>query len=85
MTQSSTQLSDKALGVFAFAAYHQLSSGEPVSRVVRHDGAGHKADPEAVRELEERGLAKSEDDRITFTPEGLAMLARVVDALHGVN
>ena len=39
-------LSDKALSIFAFAAYHRLVSGEKVTSVIRRDGAGHEADPE---------------------------------------
>ena len=31
-------LSDEALAVFAFAAYHELSSGQRVRSVVRRDG-----------------------------------------------
>ena len=54
----SNTLSDKAIAVFAFAAYHQLSSGETVVDVVLHDGAGHAADPEAIKELERSDLAK---------------------------
>lgn len=68
-------LSDKALAVFAFALYHQLSSGEPVAGVVAHDGAGHQADPQAVTELESAGLARLENDRIVFTEVGLKLLA----------
>ena len=34
-------LSDKALSIFAFAAYHRLVSGERVTSVIRKDGAGH--------------------------------------------
>jgi hypothetical protein len=49
-------LSDKALSIFAFAAYHRLVSGETVTSVIRRDGAGHEADPEGVKELETRGL-----------------------------
>jgi hypothetical protein len=51
-------LSDKGLAIFAFAAYHQLESGQPVTKVIREDGKGHKADEEGVSELERLGLAK---------------------------
>ena len=38
------KLSDKAVAVFAFAAYHEMSSGETVVDVVLKDGAGHGKD-----------------------------------------
>ncbi len=75
-------LSDAALAVFAFAAYHQLESGEQVSGVVIHDGAGHQADGEAVAELTDRGLAEVADDRIVFTRSGEAVFGRVLSALR---
>ncbi len=79
----STPLSDKAVAVFAFAAYHQLSSGEAVVDVVLKDGAGHAADPAAIAELESAGLAQKNDERATFTDSGKAKLASVVAALKG--
>ncbi len=81
----STGLSDKAIGVFAFAAYHQLTSGEPVVDVILQDGAGHKADPQAIRELEQAGLAKVEGDRATFTDAGKQKLAQVIEAMRGAG
>ena len=78
-----TTLSDKAVAVFAFAAYHQLSSGEKVVDVVLHDAAGHAADPAAVEELEAKGLAKVANDRATFSDDGQAMLEKVIAALRG--
>jgi hypothetical protein len=80
---SNASLSDKALAVFAFALYHQLSSGEPVSGVVTRDAAGHQADPGAVNELESAGLASPEADRIVFTEAGLNLLARLAEAMRG--
>ena len=76
-------LSDKGAAVFAFAAYHQLTSGEKVTDVVLHDGAGHAADPAAIKEVEAAGLATIEDDRAVFTPDGQAMLGKVLDAIRG--
>ena len=76
-------LSDKAMAVFAFAAYHQLGTGQQVSSVVRRDNAGHEADPEAVEELTQKGLARVEGDQIAFTPGGEAMLGRAIEALRG--
>ncbi|HEX4768889.1 MAG TPA: hypothetical protein VH414_21700 [Lichenihabitans sp.] len=78
---ASGRLSDKAMAVFAFAAYHQLSSGEIVVDVVLDDGAGHAADPRAIRELEDGDLAKTEGERAAFTDKGKARLAMVIDAL----
>ena len=76
-------LSDKALSVFAFAAYHQLGSGQKVSRVIRSDGAGHEADPEAVRELEEAGLITVEGNDLVLGPDALARLDKAVEGLRG--
>ena len=75
-------LSDKAVAVFAFAAYHQLSSGEPVIDVVLQDGAGHRADPDAIAELEQKDLARTGGDRAIFTERGRATLGKLVDALR---
>ena len=80
----STTLSDKALAVFAFAAYHQMSSGVAVADVVLKDGAGHAAPPEAIEELEAAGLAKKDGDRAAFTDAGKGKLEAVVTALRGV-
>ncbi len=75
-------LSDKALAVFAFALYHQLSSGEPVSRVIRQDGSGHQADEEAVDELQANGLAETDGNWIVFTEGGLQALASLAEGLR---
>jgi chromosome segregation and condensation protein ScpB len=79
---SSQALSDKALAVFAFAAYHQLESGQRVSSVVRRDNAGHRADEEAVRELTERGLVHADDGLVHFTGEGERLLQTVIGGLR---
>lgn len=79
----STTLSDKAIAVFAFAAYHQLSSGEAVIDVALKDGAGHFADPEAIAELEAAELARKEGDRAAFTDAGKAKLDAVITAMRG--
>ena len=78
----STALSDKAIAVFAFAAYHQLSSGEPVVDVVLKDGAGHSADPKAIAELETGGFVEAVGDRAAFTDAGRSRLAAVIEALR---
>jgi len=80
--KSSKTLSDEAIAVFAFAAYHQLESGKQVSRVVIEDGAGHQADGKAVAELKDHGLADTENNRIVFTSEGEAVLSRVIGAIR---
>jgi chromosome segregation and condensation protein ScpB len=75
-------LSDEALAVFAFAAYHQLSSGQIVRSVVQKDGAGHKASDNAVDELKGRGLIEADGTEIRFTPEGEEALQGVISAIR---
>jgi hypothetical protein len=82
MTAAAHGLSDKALAIFAFAAYHQLASGQTVSSVVQSDGAGHKADDEAVAELQARGLAQADGRTVHFTPDGESALAAVIESLR---
>ena len=79
----SSTLSDKAIAVFAFAAYHQLSSGEAVIDVVLKDGAGHSADPAAIDELKGADLVETDGERAAFTEAGKTRLAAVVEALRG--
>ena len=74
-------LSDKALAVFAFAAYHQLESGQAVTKVVREDGKGHKADEDAVSELQRRELVDVEGSDIRFSESGLQVLSRAIGGL----
>jgi hypothetical protein len=83
MAANTESLSDKALSIFTFAAYHGLLSGERVSSVIRRDGKGHEADADGVAELEERGLARSEGDTIAFTDEGVAFLGTVMTGIRG--
>jgi hypothetical protein len=78
---SETNLSDGACAIFAFAAYHQLQSGQPVTKVVIDDGAGHKADETGRQELTSNNLATESDNAIVFNEAGLALLGRVVTAL----
>lgn len=82
MPTASPSLSDKALSVLAFAAYHQLESGQKVTRVIRRDGSGHSADPDAVAELEQGGLAIATESEITFTADGEKRLGAVIEALR---
>jgi hypothetical protein len=76
-------LSDEALAVFAFAAYHQLSSGQMVRSVVQKDGAGHKASDAAVEELTGRGLVEADGAEIRFTPQGEEALQGVISGIRG--
>ena len=76
-------LSDEALAVFAFAAYHQLSSGQMVRSVVQRDGAGHRANDAAVSELKGRGLIEADGEEIRFTDEGERVLQDFIAGLRG--
>lgn len=76
-------LSDEALAVFAFAAYHQFSSGQMVRSVVQKDGAGHKASDAAVEELTGRGLIEADGSEIRFTPQGEEALQWVISGIRG--
>lgn len=74
-------LSDHALSIFAFAAYHQLESGDSVSEVILDDGKGHKASADGMTELEQAGLLKVDGTRGKFTDQGAARLQAIVAAL----
>jgi superfamily II helicase len=76
-------LSDEALAVFAFAAYHQLSSGQMVRSVVQKDGAGHRASDKAVEELKGSGFIEADGTEIRFTPRGEEALQGVISGLRG--
>ncbi|HEV7418128.1 hypothetical protein [Tianweitania sediminis] len=78
-------LSEKALSILTFAAYHRLASGMIVRDVVLEDGAGHKADADGVAEMKEAGLLEVNDTRGTLTDQGEAMLSKVVEAIRGVG
>lgn len=78
-------LSDKALSILTFAAYHQLSSGMIVRDVVLEDDAGHKAEPEGVKELSDAGLLEANGKRGTLTDEGETMLEKVIAAIKGAG
>jgi chromosome segregation and condensation protein ScpB len=79
---SQTQLSDHALSILTFAAYHSLVSGEVVTRVVLDDGKGHKADSAGVEELEKAGLLEETGDRGTLTEAGSQHLGKVLEAIR---
>lgn len=76
------KLSDKALSILAFAAYHQLESGDVVSEVVLDDGQGHQANEEGVAELEQAGLLEAGASRGKFTDQGAQKLASVIEAIR---
>lgn len=78
-------LSDEALAVFAFAAYHELSSGQRVSSVVQKDDAGHRASDAAVDELDGRGLVRADGREIVFTPAGEEALQGIVAAIRNAR
>ena len=82
MAGSTTGLSDKALSVFVFAAYHELVSGQKVTSVVRRDYAGHAADPDGVAELESRGLVTQTGDFLHFSAEAERLLETLLAAIR---
>jgi len=78
-------LSDEALAVFAFAAYHELSSGQRVRSVVQKDDTAHRASDTAVDELDGRGLVKADGREIVFTQAGEEALQGIIAALRSVR
>jgi hypothetical protein len=82
MADQDPLISDRALAVFAFAAYHELESGQAVRSVARQDDAGHKADDAAVDELTKHGLIETDKSFIRFTPSGEQIKQNVIDALR---
>jgi hypothetical protein len=82
MADQDSLISDRALAVFAFAAYHELESGQAVRSVARQDDAGHKADDGAVDELTKHGLIETDESFIRFTPSGERIKQNVIDALR---
>ena len=80
---SDQQLSDKALSILAFAAYHHLTSGEKVRDVVLDDGKGHRADTGGVEEMTAAGFLEVQGDRGRLTEAGEQKLAALLDAIRG--
>lgn len=78
-------LSEKALSILTFAAYHRLASGMVVRDVVLEDGAGHKADADGVAEMQDAGLLEVNGTRGTLTDAGETRLGKVVDAIKNSN
>jgi hypothetical protein len=77
------KLSDKALSILTFVAYHALASGEKVRDVVLDDGKGHKADAGGVEEMTAAGFIEVEGARGRLTEAGERKLAAVLDSLRG--
>jgi hypothetical protein len=82
MADQNSLLSDRALAVFAFAAYHELESGQVVRSVARRDDSGHKADDAAVDELQKQGYVEADENFIRFTESGERLKQSVIDGLH---
>ncbi len=76
---------DKALSILTFAAYHSLTSGNPVREVVLEDGSGHRADPEGVSELEQAGFLEPQGQRGRLTDAGEAALARLLEHIRATE
>ncbi len=76
------QLTDRALAIFAFAAYHELGSGTRVTSVIADDHAGHRADPSGVNQLVEYELARREADHVAFTERGAEVLQQILATMR---
>jgi hypothetical protein len=79
---SNQRLSDKAISILVFAAYHSLASGDTVGEIVLDDGHGHKADSDGLAELQEEGLIEVLGSRGRFTEAGSEELQIVIDAIR---
>lgn len=75
-------LSDEARSILVFAAYHELTSREPVKEVVLEDGVGHKASTKGQEELSEAGLILVDGDRAQITEGGEEVLADILNAIR---
>jgi hypothetical protein len=82
MAELTDGLSDKALSVFVFAAYHELVSGQKVTSVIRRDHAGHVADPDGAAELERRGFITQNGDFLHLSAEGERFLEALLVAIR---
>jgi hypothetical protein len=83
MVTTPNDLSDKALAIFAFAAFHQLDSGDAITSVIANDDEGHRADPEALAELEAKELGELSGKRFDFNVAGQLMLSQIIDRIRG--
>ena len=77
-------LSDKGLSILTFAAYHQLTSGEQVAELVLRDAAGHRADPDGIREVEALGLLAVNGAKGVLSDDGKRLLASLIEQIRGV-
>jgi hypothetical protein len=75
-------LTDDARSILVFAAYHELTSGEPVKEVVLSDSAGHKANGKGQEELSEAGLIEINGDRARITEAGEEVLANLLNLIR---
>ncbi|HEV7436246.1 MAG TPA: hypothetical protein VGO22_15440 [Pseudorhizobium sp.] len=75
-------ISDKGLAVFAFAVYHQLEGGTRLREIVTDDGAAHRADAEAVEELQALGMLETDGNRLSFTDQGEVMLNSMIGSMR---
>ncbi len=75
-------LSDKALSIFVFAAYHELVSKQKVTSVIRRDHAGHVADSDGVAELEHHGLVTQDGDFLYFSVKAERFLEALLVAIR---
>lgn len=82
MMTTPNDLNDKAPAIFAFAAFHQLESGDAITSVVANDAAGHRADPEAVAELEAKELGQLSEERFVFNVASQRMLSQIIDRIR---
>ena len=82
MAELTDGLSDKALSVFVFAAYHELVSGQKVTSVIRCDHAGHVADSDGAAELESCGFITQNGDFLHFSAEGERFLEALLVAIR---
>ena len=57
-------------------------SGQTVTKVILRDGSGHQADPDAVRELQERELITVEGNDIVFGEQAQTLLAAIIEAMR---
>lgn len=78
-------MSDDALSILAFAAYHQLESGNVVSEIILDDGKGHKGSEKGVEELTSAGLLEADGSRGRLTEQGEAQLQRIVEAIRSAG
>lgn len=75
-------LSDEARSILVFAAYHELTSGDPVKEMVLDDGAGHKVSTKGQEQLSQAGLIRINGDRAQITEDGEEVLSEILNAIR---